>query len=134
MADVPLRRITLTEHDAAEAVREAGPAGHAAASELMISDDREAGIYEGMLDGMTAAGVVYTRSGRRITLMATSVFPQFRGQGVAGVLLTKVLDEIRANGDSVTITCPFAARFVAEHPEYSDLTDAHTPGTPRHRH
>lgn len=104
------------------------------ASRLVIKNDRDAGIYEGILEGTTAAGIVYSRSGRRTTLMATSVFPRFRGQGVAAALLTAVLDGVRASGGTITITCPFTAHFVTEHPEYADLIDPHIPGSPRRQH
>ncbi|MFD5213323.1 GNAT family N-acetyltransferase [Microbacterium sp. NPDC058345] len=133
MTDTPLM-VVLTEDDAAEAAQETKPAEDAAASRLVISDDRDAGVFEGMLEGTTAAGAVYTRSGKRITLLATSVFPQFRGRGIAAALLAGIFDEIRANGDTVTITCPFAARFVAEHPEYADVIDTGLPGVPRRQH
>jgi predicted GNAT family acetyltransferase len=104
------------------------------ASRLVVSDDQDAGIYEATLDGTAAAGVVYARTGGRVTLLATSVFPQFRGQGIAAALLTRVLDGIRHRGDTITVTCPFTARFLASHPEYADLIDPHLPGVPRHQH
>lgn len=103
-------------------------------SRLVVSNDQGAGIYEATLDGAAAAGVVYARTGRRVTLLATSVFPRFRGQGIAAALLTKVLDGIREHGDTITVTCPFTAQFLDSHPDYADLLDPHLPGVRRHRH
>lgn len=103
-------------------------------SGLVVSDDPDAGIYVATLGGVEAAGVVYARTGHRVTILATSVFPMFRGQGVAAALLSHVLDGIRSHGDTITITCPFTARFLESHPEYADLIDPELPGVAHRRH
>src|SRR5262245_42578043 len=77
--------------------------------DLVITKNTEAGIYEAELGGAVVAGVVYTKSGGRVTLMATSVFPEFRGKGIGARLLGGVLDMLRAQGETVTATCPYAA-------------------------
>lgn len=122
--------ITLTA-DSTDADRKETSAARAEGSKFAITDNRDVGIYEARLDGVTVAGVVYSS---HITLLATSVFPEFRGKGIAGELLAGVLDRFRAQGETVTITCPFAARFISAHPDYADVIDAATPRTPRRRH
>lgn len=89
--------------------------------DLTITENRELGIYEATRGGVTVAGVVYSRTGSRVTLLATSVFPEFRGQGIAGKLLAGVLDKLRAEGVMATLSCPFAAEFVNAHPEYAEV-------------
>ena len=101
---------------------------------VTISDNKEAGTYELGVDGQTAAGVLYTETGTRVTILATSVFPEFRGKGIAGQLLGGVLDMLRAEGRTVTLTCPFATAFVQSHPEYADVVDPTFPGTARLMH
>jgi predicted GNAT family acetyltransferase len=88
------------------------------------------------LGGEIVAGVVYSKAGNRVTLLATSVFPAFRGKGIAARLLSGVLDKLRAQGETATITCPFAAEFVSTHPEYADVLDSAVPrnGTARREH
>lgn len=102
--------------------------------DLTITENSDVGIYEATRDGITVAGVVYSRTGDRVTLLATSVFPEFRGQGIAGKLLGGVLDKLRAEGATVTLSCPFAAEFANAHPEYAEVINSGTPGTARHRH
>lgn len=92
-----------------------------AEGDLTITENPDAGLYEAVLDGVTVAGVVYSRVGRHVTLLATSVFPQFRGKGIAARLLAGVLDRLRAEGDTITVSCPFATAFMKSHPEYAGL-------------
>jgi predicted GNAT family acetyltransferase len=96
--------------------------------DLVITDNSELGIYEAAIGGRTAAGLVYSKVGSRVVLMATSVLPEFRGKGVAARLIGGVLDELRMQGKTATVTCPFAAAFVNAHPEYTDVLD---PASPR---
>lgn len=101
------------------------------AGDLTITENSDVGIYEATRDGVTVAGVVYSKTGDRVTLLATSVFPEFRGQGIAGKLLGGVLDKLRAEGATAILSCPFAAEFVNAHPEYAEVV---APGNSRHRH
>jgi len=92
------------------------------------SDNSELGVYEATIGGRTAAGLVYNQVGSRVTLLATSVLPEFRGKGLAARLTGAVLDELRMQGETATITCPFAAAFANAHPEYADVLDPAFPG------
>jgi predicted GNAT family acetyltransferase len=67
-------------------------------------------------------------------LLATSVFPEFRKQGIATELIRRVLDDVRAQGKTVTIMCPIVRTFIEHNPEYADLIDPKHPGvTKGHR-
>ena len=101
---------------------------------VTIADNKEAGAYELEVDGQTAAGILYTETESRVTILATSVFPEFRGKGIASELLGGVLDMVRAEGRTVTLTCPFATAFVDSHPEYADVVDPVFPGIARRMH
>ena len=96
--------------------------------DLVITDNSELGVYEVTIGRRTAAGLVYNKVGNRVTLLATSVLPEFRGKGLAARLTGAVLDELRTQGKTATITCPFAAAFVNAHPEYADVLDPAFPG------
>jgi predicted GNAT family acetyltransferase len=61
------------------------------------------------------------------------VFPEFRGQGIATDLIRTVLDDVRAQGRTVTNYCPVVAAFIDDHPEYADLVDPEHPGVAVHR-
>ncbi|SDL04539.1 hypothetical protein SAMN04487916_105144 [Arthrobacter sp. ov407] len=80
------------------------------------------------MGGETVAGVIYSKTGNRVTLLATSVFPAFRGKGIPARLLSGILEKLRAQGETATMTCPFAAEFVSAHPEYADVLDSAVPG------
>jgi predicted GNAT family acetyltransferase len=104
------------------------------AEELIITDNSGIGIYEAVMGGVIVAGVGYRKAGNRITLLVTSVFPEFRDKGIPPRLLSGVLEKIRARGETVRITCPFAAEFVNAHPEYADVLDSvHAGRRPRSR-
>lgn len=107
--------------------------GETDVGEVSITDNKEAGAYELEVNGQTAAGLVYQEAGTRVTLLATSVFPEFRGKGAAAKLLGGVLNMLRAEGRTVTLTCPFAAAFVHSHPEYADVVDPTFPGNAHSR-
>lgn len=92
---------------------------------LIITENSEDRIYEGAIGDETVAGVVYSKAGNHVTLLATSVFPAFRGKGIAARLLSGVLETLQIQGATVTITCPFAAAFVSAHPEYADVLGTH---------
>lgn len=96
--------------------------------DLIITENSEVGIYEAILGGETVAGVIYSKTGNRVTLLATSVFPAFRGKGIPARLLSGILDKLRTQGETATMTCPFAAEFVSAHPEYADVLDSAVPG------
>ena len=125
---------TLTGSD--HVVRElAHPAtGAIEAEKVTITDNKEAGVYELWVDGQTAAGLLYNEAGTRVTILATAVFPKFRGKGIAGNLLGGVLDLLRAEGRTATLTCPFATAFVHSHPQYADVVDPTFPGNARSGH
>ncbi|MET7751179.1 GNAT family N-acetyltransferase [Micromonospora sp. NPDC005367] len=97
--------------------------------DLVITENSALGIYEAKIKDRTAAGIVYEKVGSRVVLMATSVLPEFRGKGLAARLVGGVLNELRMQGKTATITCPFAASFVKSHPEYADVLDPEFPGS-----
>jgi predicted GNAT family acetyltransferase len=97
--------------------------------------DEKVGIYDAIVGDREVAGLVYdVAGGDRLVLRATSVFPDFRKQGIATELTRRVLDDVRAQGKTVTIMCPFVRTFIENNPEYADLIDPEPPndqGSPR---
>jgi predicted GNAT family acetyltransferase len=98
-----------------------GAAANPGVDELTIIENSSLGIYEGMLAGEIAAGVIYSKTVNNVALLATSVFPAFRGLGIPARLLTGILERLRPQGVTVTMICPFAAEFANAHPEYADF-------------
>ncbi|MFG2099949.1 GNAT family N-acetyltransferase [Micromonospora echinaurantiaca] len=123
MADNAEDMITLTSTEQDSGGSNLSGATAPDADDLVITNNSARGIYEATIGGRTAAGLVYNEVGSRVILLATSVIPEFRGKGVAARLIGGVLDELRMQGKTATVTCPFATAFVNAHPEYADVLD-----------
>jgi predicted GNAT family acetyltransferase len=129
MADNAEDMITLTSADQDSGDPNLSGATAPDTEDLTITDNSDLSTYEATIGGQTAAGLIYNKVGNRVILMATSVLPEFRGKGVAARLIGGVLDELRRQGKTATITCPFTATFVNAHPEYADVLDPAFPGS-----
>lgn len=79
-----------------------------------------AGRFELERDGHIAY-LEYTLAGDVLELFHTEVPEALRGRGMAAELAKTALDWARENQKKVDIVCPFAAEYIASHPEYSDL-------------
>ncbi|MGW5459494.1 GNAT family N-acetyltransferase [Streptomyces sp. NPDC003996] len=102
---------------------------HAPAFDFHVVNDEKTGIYEAIAGDTAIAGLPYNEAGDdRLVLMATSVLPEYRRQGVATELIRRVLDDVRVRGMTVTITCPIVRTFIEHNPEYADLIDPQHPG------
>ncbi len=51
----------------------------------------------------------------------TVTLPQFRGRGLAAVLVRDALDDTRAAGLSIVPSCSYVRHFVDTNPDYQDL-------------
>jgi predicted GNAT family acetyltransferase len=97
--------------------------------DFRVVNDETAGIYEATGDDGDIGGVTYNLVGEdRIVLLAVSVFPEFRGRGISAELIRRVLDDVRAQGKTITNYCPVVRAFIERNPEYADLIDAEHPG------
>ncbi|GAA5031690.1 GNAT family N-acetyltransferase [Streptomyces siamensis] len=103
---------------------------HAPAFDFDVVNDERTGVYEAKVGGTDVAGLTYrAASENRLVLLATSVFPEFRNQGIATELIRRVLDDVRAQRKTVTITCPVVRTFIEHNSAYADLIDPEHPGT-----
>jgi len=101
----------------------------APALDFRVVNDEQTGAYWAMVGDREIAGLPYEVAGDdRVVLLATSVFPEFRKQGVATELTRRVLDDARAHGKTVTVMCPVVHAFIEHNPEYADLIDTEYPG------
>ncbi|MEU1528153.1 GNAT family N-acetyltransferase [Streptomyces fagopyri] len=74
--------------------------------------------YEARVDGAArVAGVAeYIRTAKVVAFVHTEVAPEYAGRGVGSALVRSALDETRASGLLVLVTCPFFAGWIARHP------------------
>jgi predicted GNAT family acetyltransferase len=103
--------------------------GEARTPDFELLNDETAGVYEAIVGDKPAGGVTYNRAGdSRVVLLAVSVFPEFRGTGISSEMIRRVLDDIRAQGATITNYCPVVNTFIELHPAYADLVDSDHPG------
>ena len=84
-------------------------------------DNAERRRYE-LVDGEAVVAVAdYRDRGDVRVLPHVETDPAHRNQGHAGRVVEFALTDIRARGMRVLPLCPFAADYVAAHPEHRDL-------------
>lgn len=96
--------------------------------EFGLVDDEKQGAYVAFVGDTEIGGITYSLLGSRVVLLAASVYPEFRHQGVATEMIRRVLDIVRSQGRTVTIICPIVRTFIDRHPQYEELVDATDPG------
>ncbi|WP_022887385.1 GNAT family N-acetyltransferase [Glaciibacter superstes] len=99
------------------------------AFDFYVVNDEKNGIYEAIVGDTEIGGLTYNVAGAdRLVLLAVSVLPEFRKQGIATEVIRRVLDDVRVQGKTVTILCPIVRTFIEHNPEYADLIDPRHPG------
>ena len=89
-----------------------------------ITDDPEQRRFEIRAAGELSGFVEYRRRPGVVALVHTEVLPGFQGRGVAGRLISGVLERARAAALSVLPLCPYVRDYIAKHDEYLDLVPA----------
>lgn len=90
-------------------------------SNSTVVNNPEASRYEISVDAVLAGFADYVDGGEVLVLPHTEVFEGFEGQGLAAILVTGMLDDVRANGRVIRPDCPYVAGFLSKHPSYQDL-------------
>lgn len=73
-------------------------------------------------EGHVLAEVTFPACGAGVVdIDHTFVDPSLRGQGVAGELMRRVVDALRARGLRARTSCSYAATWFNRHPEHADL-------------
>ena len=64
----------------------------------------------------------YMQDGDTIVMMHVGVYPEHRGQGVAGTLTQVALEYAKEKSLRVIPMCPYIATYIRRNPQYEDLT------------
>ena len=103
-----------------------------ASPELTVRDNPESDSYDALIEDKVVGSIVYQRghdlAGPRIIFRSTVVDPQMRGHGIGSKLVKAALDDVRAQGATLTSYCSFVDEYIADHQEYADLVDRTHPG------
>ena len=101
-------------------------------TELIVRDNNESSSYDALIGDKVVGRIIYERghdlAGRRIIVRSTVVDPTMRGHGIGSKLVKAALDDVRAQGATLTSYCSFVDEYVADHQEYADLVDRTHPG------
>ncbi|MFI7704465.1 GNAT family N-acetyltransferase [Nonomuraea sp. NPDC049480] len=81
--------------------------------------------FEILVDGKVAGFADYRLLPTKIVFTHTEVLPDYEGQGLASKLVKHALQASADAGLRVVPLCPFVAKYIARHPEFKDLVDAH---------
>jgi predicted GNAT family acetyltransferase len=92
-------------------------------TEIVQHDHEGEGRYEVLVDGETAGALVYRSFEGRRVFVHTEVDDAYEGQGLAGKLARRALDDARAEGLAIVPLCPFVAGYLEKHPDDQDLVD-----------
>jgi len=91
--------------------------------DLTVRDNTEKSRYEALDESGVVAGFAeYTRSEGQIEFVHTEVDDAFEGHGVGSTLVRAALDDVRTTDLRVVASCPFVKAWIANHPDYEDLT------------
>jgi len=91
--------------------------------DLTVRDNTEKSRYEALDEsGVVAGFAAYARSEGQIEFVHTEVDDAFEGHGVGSTLVRAALDDVRTTDLRVVASCPFVKAWIANHPDYEDLT------------
>jgi predicted GNAT family acetyltransferase len=90
--------------------------------EAPVVDDTAASRFVVREEG-TEAELVYLVEGNRLLLLHTEVPEKWGGRGIAGRLVQAALERARANALTVVPWCPFARRWLGDHPAEAAAVD-----------
>lgn len=92
---------------------------------IEIKDERtEHSRYSAYLDGLPIGFASCIAVRDTILLPYVEVDVERRDLGIGSMLVRRVVDDARAEGNSVLPLCPFARRWADLHPEYLDVARA----------
>jgi predicted GNAT family acetyltransferase len=84
---------------------------------------REGSRYVARVDGVDAeAELVFRRvSDKRIAAVHTEVPDVFRGQGIGRLLVTRMVEDARAEGVKIRAVCTYVNAERKKHPDWADV-------------
>ncbi|GAB2922081.1 GNAT family N-acetyltransferase [Streptomyces mayteni] len=83
--------------------------------------DRER--YEISVGDELAGFTAYRDRGEQRVFFHTEIDDAFAGHGLASILVTAALNDVRAAGKRIVPVCPYVAKYLKKHDEFADLTD-----------
>ncbi len=86
-----------------------------------VVDDAVAHRYELFGNDVLVAWLDYADQGSTRIFVHTEVDPAFEGQGFASLLVEQAVDQVRARGGRIIVSCPYVNLWFQRHPEQRDV-------------
>lgn len=93
----------------------------AAPENTVVVDNPDQSRFEIHVDGDLGGIEDYTTAGDVLSFNHTEIYPRFEGLGLASILVSGALDQLRTRSLKVHPVCPYVVKFLGKHPEYQDL-------------
>ena len=87
-----------------------------------VKHNKAENMFEVWIDGYLSK-LDYIQDDKNFVITHVGVYPEFRGQGVAGKIVEKALQYARENKLRVVPMCSYAAAYIRRNPQYLELTD-----------
>ena len=88
---------------------------------LVVTHNTAEDRFETWIDGQLSK-LDYMLDGETIVMTHVGVYPEQRGQGVAGKLTRVALEYAKENSLRVIPMCPYIATYIHRNPQYIELT------------
>ncbi len=79
--------------------------------------------YEILVDGRRAGFTEYRDRGPQRVFFHTEIDDAFAGQGLASLLVRQALTDVRETGMRIVPVCPYVAKYLTKHDDFTDITD-----------
>jgi len=89
---------------------------------LEITHNEAGHTFEVWIDGYRSK-LDYIQDGKNFVITHVGVYPELRGQGIAGKIVEAGLQYARQNSLRVIPMCSYAAAYIRRNPQYAELTD-----------
>ena len=93
-------------------------------SSLAVTDEPARSRFELRAGDELVGWLDYRPAGDSVILAHTEIAEAHGRQGLGGMLVRAALERIAADGRKAIPLCPFAAAYVARHPELAEHVDA----------
>jgi uncharacterized protein len=92
--------------------------------DVVVSNNKAALKYDASIDGDLAGFTNYLLHDDRVIFTHAEVYPRWEGRGVGSALARGALDDVIAQGKTITPLCPFIVSFVRRNPAYLEHVDS----------
>ena len=89
---------------------------------LEVTHNQADHTFEAWIDGYLSK-LDYMQEGKNFVITHVGVYPEHRGQGIAGKIVEAGLQYAKQNSLRVIPMCSYAAAYIRRHPQYVALTE-----------